>query len=510
MRSFKISNMFIFDRFRPIFSRATNDILPRKLNLNAHFKFFNTQSNTWNRFYNSQNVISKNNSEWSKGGFDFEQYKNSFKSLFCAAGLSYTYCMGNDNIDNELEREEKLENTDVELVSTENETPVFDPFEDKNVIYYHKKFTYESPSKDSKYFFEIKRYRHPSTETVLPETLDKIRDEIGDDFDSVDKDHFESFFRSPFYVKFKRIMSHHLNDFESVKPVVYSNGEESKKERARSEPFWVVLTKTAPAFFSNAFIAVCGSVFALWKIAENTVSQKFTDFMSNHFVASYEAIKAKRYHTLITSAISHTSFLHFGLNCMFFHQLMKTFQNNMAFQTAPVNSTIQSFARSFFSANHIFPGSYSAKTKKAGAVNTNDIFNVLLLSAILSSLGHVLMYKTPVVGASGAISGLMYLLASTFPNTYFKTVFPLPGMNLSILQIGQLFVATNLYFLMYVKGSNIAWAAHLFGMAGGALYCLFQQYVNKRPGFYNPILLSIKTAKGQWKRTFHRFFKNVN
>ncbi|UKK00322.2 integral membrane protein [Theileria orientalis] len=420
--------------------------------------------------------------------------------------------MGNDNFDDESEKEklEKLENTNVELVSTENETPVFDPFEDNNVIYYHKKFTYESPSKDSKYFFEIKRYRQPSTETMLPETLNKIQSEIRDDFDSVAKDHFESFFRSPFYVKFKRIMSHHVNDLENVKPIVYSNGEESKKEKAKSEPFWVVLTKTTPAFFSNAFIAICGSVFALWKLAENTVSQKFTDFMSNHFVASYEAIKAKRYHTLITSAISHTSFLHFGLNCMFFHQLMKTFHNNMAFQTAPVNSTIQSFARSFFSANHIFPGSYQAKTKKAGAVNTNDIFNVLLLSAVLSSLGHVLMYKTPVVGASGAISGLMYLLASTFPNTYFKTVFPLPGMNLSILQIGQLFVATNLYFLMYVKGSNIAWAAHLFGMAGGALYCLFQQYVNKRPGFYNPVLLSIKTAKGQWKRTFQRFFKHVN
>eukprot|EP00375_Theileria_parva_P003309 XP_765990.1 hypothetical protein [Theileria parva strain Muguga] len=184
---------------------------------------------------------------------------------------------------------------------------------------------------------------------------------------------------------------------------------------------------------------------------------------------------------------------------------MKTFNNHMSFySTHHVNNSLQTFVRSIFSSNSTLN---VGNVSKVGRITTNDIFNVMFLSSLASSLGHVYFYKTPVLGASGAISGLMYLLASTFPNSFFRTVFPLPGLNLSILQIGQVFVATNLFFLMNGRSPNIAWAAHLIGMGAGALYCFFQQYVNKRPGFYNPFSLSVKTAKSQWMRTFQGFGK---
>ncbi|AFZ80070.1 hypothetical protein BEWA_029200 [Theileria equi strain WA] len=169
-----------------------------------------------------------------------------------------------------------------------------------------------------------------------------------------------------------------------------------------------------------------------------------------------------------------------------------------------VSSTLDEFISNIFSS---FWGTNETtqKGKKYGRVTTNDIFNVMVLSSIVSSFGHVYFYRTPVLGASGAISGLTYLLAATFPNSFFRTVFPLPGLNLSILQVCQLFVATNVYFLMTGGSRGIAWAAHLMGMGAGALYCWFQQNVNKRPGFYNPVVLSLKTAKQQWKRTFKTF-----
>ncbi|GIX63952.1 rhomboid protease ROM6, putative [Babesia caballi] len=261
----------------------------------------------------------------------------------------------------------------------------------------------------------------------------------------------------------------------------------------------------SPNGFGNLFLTCCGSVFGLWFMSDRMRNPWLSHFMQRHFVASRDSLRLGRWHTLLTCAISHSSLMHLLFNCMMFHQLIGTFARQMAPPGASQYSasSIDRLFRAVSSGIENLLWKEKKPTPRRNNVQTSDIINVLLLSALGSSLGHVFLYSTPVLGASGAISGLVYLLASTFPNSYFRTVFPIPGLQLSILQVGQLFVLTNLYFLYYRSGlRNIAWAAHLFGMGAGAAYCYFQQHVFKRTGFHNPVLLSIQTAKRQWLRTF--------
>ncbi|AFZ80072.1 hypothetical protein BEWA_029220 [Theileria equi strain WA] len=67
------------------------------------------------------------------------------------------------------------------------------------------------------------------------------------------------------------------------------------------EPLWVVLSNTSPTTFGNAFMFACGSIFTLWKLGDNMRSSQLSNFMQRHFLASYEALKGKRYHTFLTS-----------------------------------------------------------------------------------------------------------------------------------------------------------------------------------------------------------------
>eukprot|EP00371_Babesia_bovis_P000373 XP_001609020.1 hypothetical protein [Babesia bovis T2Bo] len=265
------------------------------------------------------------------------------------------------------------------------------------------------------------------------------------------------------------------------------------------------MNNVSPNGFGRFFLLCCGSVFGLWSLSDRIHNPWLSQFLQRHFLASRSSFDMRRWHTLLTSSISHASFFHLFLNCMMFHQLINTFARHMA-PPLPSRPSVSSIDRLFSSLSSSIEGFFWPSThtkRRMDTVQTSDIMGVMVLSGICSSLGHVALYKTPVYGASGAISGLLYLLASTFPNSYFHTVFPVPGLQVSILQICQMFVATNVYFLFFGTAlRNIAWSAHLFGFGAGALYCYLQQHVFKRRGFRNPVTLSFRTASSQWRRTF--------
>ncbi|GBE61195.1 rhomboid protease [Babesia ovata] len=273
------------------------------------------------------------------------------------------------------------------------------------------------------------------------------------------------------------------------------------------------LANVTPTLVGNAILVCCGAVYVLWFMSDRLSSARLFRFMNRNFVASQNSLKLRRCHTLLTCAVSHSTLMHLLFNCMMLHQLMSTFERQMH-PAGPLQMGIPTFERFLRTVSSSLESLFwpdSRPTSRRNGVQTSDILNVLLLSAVGSSLGHVCLYSNPVLGASGAVSGLLYLLASTFPNSYFRTVFPIPGMQLSILQVCQVFVATNLYFVIYGSGlRNIAWAAHLFGLGAGAAYCWLQQYVFKRPGFHDPVSLSLKTAKRQWAQTFKgKFFLRI-
>ncbi|ORM42268.1 Thioredoxin [Babesia sp. Xinjiang] len=232
------------------------------------------------------------------------------------------------------------------------------------------------------------------------------------------------------------------------------------------------LNSVSPSGFGNLFMLCCGTVLGLWILGDRMRNPWLSHFLRRHFLASRDSLRLNRCYTLLT--------------CDRFF--------------GSISSSIESM---------FWPSKRSRR--RLDGVQMSDIMGVLLLSGICSSLGHVYLYSTPVFGASGAISGLLYLLASTFPNSYFRTVFPIPGLQVSILQVCQLFVLTNLYFLFFgSRLRNIAWAAHLFGFGASAVYCYVQQSVFKRQGFRNPITLSLRTAKRQWLHTFREEYSKVD
>lgn len=117
-----------------------------------------------------------------------------------------------------------------------------------------------------------------------------------------------------------------------------------------------------------------------------------------------------------------------------------------------------------------------------------------LLCGILATLTHAIIYKNsviPVVGASGAISGvmgsyfIMYPLARilvVFPIFFFPIFFEIPAF----LYLGYWFLIqfySGLFSLaLPTSFGGVAWFAHLGGFLVGALTCKF--FIKKKRRFY--------------------------
>lgn len=127
--------------------------------------------------------------------------------------------------------------------------------------------------------------------------------------------------------------------------------------------------------------------------------------------------------------------------------------------------------------------------------NVEDIFGrtsfvfYYLLCGVAATAAHSLQYSSsdiPLVGASGAISGLMaaYLIAFPYAKVHvlfwffiFIKVIPIPAW----LVISFWFVVQILNFSAPGAPAQIAWGAHVGGfIAGLALYPLFIAYARRR------------------------------
>jgi len=100
------------------------------------------------------------------------------------------------------------------------------------------------------------------------------------------------------------------------------------------------------------------------------------------------------------------------------------------------------------------------------------LYTFLVLAGILPAF--------PLVGASGAIYGMLAAGAILFPNlrVYVMGIFPLPLMVLAI-------IFASISVLQFLGGSNAGGeAAHLAGMGAGAVYVLWPRW--KQKIFYRP------------------------
>jgi len=91
-----------------------------------------------------------------------------------------------------------------------------------------------------------------------------------------------------------------------------------------------------------------------------------------------------------------------------------------------------------------------------------------------------LLLNTPVVGASGAVFGVLLGFGMLFPNTQLMLLFPPIPIKAKYFVIG--YGALELYLALAQPGSNIAHVAHLGGMLFG--YIMVKYWNKKRTYFY--------------------------
>ncbi|SBT77986.1 rhomboid protease ROM6, putative [Plasmodium ovale] len=241
----------------------------------------------------------------------------------------------------------------------------------------------------------------------------------------------------------------------------------------------------------NLFLFANGLVFLGWRINDIARNQKFFHFMCRNFICSYENIKRKYFHTIITASISHMTLPHFLFNMWAFH----TITNTLLCPEIKENKKNR----------YLFFNYKSNVLEKK--INDRDIINICILSSLLSTLPYIFLHKkNQLLGASGSIMGLIFILSTVKPNEVFISLFPFPYLKMTALQLCHISILTNFLFLLFKKNHfNIAWSAHLFGLLGGAIYNLYQRKKKKNYNYYPFIQLSIKNGYIDYLNSYFDF-----
>ena len=115
-----------------------------------------------------------------------------------------------------------------------------------------------------------------------------------------------------------------------------------------------------------------------------------------------------------------------------------------------------------------------------------------LLAGIGAAMTHVLMdtqSQVPMVGASGAIGGVLGAYLINHPNARVLVLIPF-GFFSQLIKIKALYVLGFWFILQFISsGGGVAYAAHIGGFISGVVLILF---FNKKSNKKNKIL------KGPW------------
>ncbi len=110
-----------------------------------------------------------------------------------------------------------------------------------------------------------------------------------------------------------------------------------------------------------------------------------------------------------------------------------------------------------------------------------------VLGGLAASVGHVIIYRgdtTPVVGASGAIAGVMGAYLVLHPRAGVVSIIPpLFFLPFTVPAALYLLIWFGLQFLLAEQDTNIAWEAHVVGFAFGvavALWLRMSGFVERR------------------------------
>lgn len=117
-----------------------------------------------------------------------------------------------------------------------------------------------------------------------------------------------------------------------IRPYYYNQPEKSsslsKALRQQRNPFRQFqrrLDNANPNTVLYALLGVNGAVFLAWQYAVNSYKTfgdgRWLNFMAANFMNSTEAFKHGRFHTLLTSSVSHQNMGHLGLNMLVLYSM---------------------------------------------------------------------------------------------------------------------------------------------------------------------------------------------
>ena len=115
-----------------------------------------------------------------------------------------------------------------------------------------------------------------------------------------------------------------------------------------------------------------------------------------------------------------------------------------------------------------------------------------LLAGIGAGMTQVLMdtnSQIPMVGASGAIGGILGAYLINYPNAKVLVLIPF-GFFSQLIKIRALYVLGFWFILQFISsGGGVAYAAHIGGFVSGIILILFFNKKNKK---------KVKITKGPW------------
>ncbi|MDA7946571.1 MAG: rhomboid family intramembrane serine protease [Hyphomicrobiaceae bacterium] len=102
-----------------------------------------------------------------------------------------------------------------------------------------------------------------------------------------------------------------------------------------------------------------------------------------------------------------------------------------------------------------------------------------MLCGVIAALVHVAMApdsETPVVGASGAVAGIIGAYLMLHPNVriWVLVLYRIP-LRLTAAWLVGLWVALQVYYAFFDKDHIVAWDAHLGGLVAGVILILFMR-----------------------------------
>lgn len=185
---------------------------------------------------------------------------------------------------------------------------------------------------------------------------------------------------------------------------------------------------TSPVTFTLLFANVAISIWAFY--SNPIYFERFSEW-------PYQIIHQKRYYQVLTSAFLHANFMHLFFN------MFTLFSFGTFLETVFINSYGEIYGSLYF-------------------------FIIYFVSLFTGSFLTVLFnYKNPAyvaVGASGAVSGVVFAYVILFPmNTIGVFFVPMPAFIFAFLYIGA-----SIYG-MKSKFGNIGHEAHLGGALGGII-----------------------------------------